>query len=876
VTELKEELKTRGLPIGGKKADLVGRLKEHISQARMTSDGIYPAADPSTPLPATQGLFTPAQTLMISASNVPLSSNTTGQSPSTLAIGHFTRAFEICRKLADPTMLKDVCSGLVLLQRDEDPTQTAFYLHIGLGITARQEMLIKLLRDGRKQTNGATADVMPKHTPSSTEQLYSFSGIQSPSDFRRDYVDKLPTDLTVCSISLDPSGKSLIISRLQKGATPTVQLLPIPIVAPFGAAKKIGPALKMVTEELVDVLATSEDVIGTAKEVLATTDVEEKGRLMSEWWSRRGQLDDRLEAMLGVLETAVLGSGKTMLLGKLDNPMLEELVQEEAGELQRGLLKLTENGNVSLPLCERLVDGMLEGLTSKAEVRAALKRLVGTTNNDIIEAARDVLRPIKQRLATACPSAKTGRSGAHDINEAGDAGASGQVPCTPRVGRVKIKMPSQTPRVGLPPKTPSASRTAHLDRAPKTPGLAPKTPSAARHLDHAPSFGLAPKTPSVSRISNLGRGAPPMMGMPPSTPSASRAPPTTIKKAFGRKQRIVGPQETPVPLSFARSDDAPPPIIPFTPANVAVKKKVQKSRLKSAAAGTDAAAAATAPTIFVDEQPAAPTVVRKPICLILDKAVQSLPWESMPILQGAAVSRMPSLPFIVDRAAGAGVDAADSKSKKKKKTGTKKKATFEDAAALSTAPPVHNIDGRRTYYVLNPGKDLKSTQRAFESKFAANEGWSGVVGRAPTADEYKAALVDSDVVVYCGHGAGQSFLNENQLEAAQCRATTLLMGCSSGRLRDAGDFEPSGMALKYLLAGAPAVVANLWDVTDKDIDAVTAAILEDWGSAEDDAGLLNVVSHARDKCRLRFINGAAPVVYGLQVTRTSTTKPASA
>ena len=52
------------------------------------------------------------------------------------------------------------------------------------------------------------------------------------------------------------------------------------------------------------------------------------------------------------------------------------------------------------------------------------------------------------------------------------------------------------------------------------------------------------------------------------------------------------------------------------------------------------------------------------------------------------------------------------------------------------------------------------------------------------------------------------------------------MGCSSGNLRDGGDFEPSGMALQYLLAGAPAVVANLWDVTDRDIDTVTATILE--------------------------------------------------
>ena len=32
--------------------------------------------------------------------------------------------------------------------------------------------------------------------------------------------------------------------------------------------------------------------------------------------------------------------------------------------------------------------------------------------------------------------------------------------------------------------------------------------------------------------------------------------------------------------------------------------------------------------------------------------------------------------------------------------------------------------------------------------------------------------------------------------------------------------------IRYLYAGAPAVVANLWDVTDKDLDGVTQKLLE--------------------------------------------------
>ena len=77
----------------------------------------------------------------------------------------------------------------------------------------------------------------------------------------------------------------------------------------------------------------------------------------------------------------------------------------------------------------------------------------------------------------------------------------------------------------------------------------------------------------------------------------------------------------------------------------------------------------------------------------------------------------------------------------------------------------------------------------------------------------------------------------DEKERFHCSAAAFLMGCSSGRLKHNGDFDASGMALKYLTAGAPGlllskegalltviavVVANLWDVTDGDIDRFTS------------------------------------------------------
>jgi len=47
------------------------------------------------------------------------------------------------------------------------------------------------------------------------------------------------------------------------------------------------------------------------------------------------------------------------------------------------------------------------------------------------------------------------------------------------------------------------------------------------------------------------------------------------------------------------------------------------------------------------------------------------------------------------------------------------------------------------------------------------------------------------------------------------------MGCGSGALKGVGNqslFEPGGAVLGYLFAGSPAVVGNLWSVTDRDLD----------------------------------------------------------
>merc|ERR1719198_2564896 len=59
--------------------------------------------------------------------------------------------------------------------------------------------------------------------------------------------------------------------------------------------------------------------------------------------------------------------------------------------------------------------------------------------------------------------------------------------------------------------------------------------------------------------------------------------------------------------------------------------------------------------------------------------------------------------------------------------------------------------------------------------------------------------------VYCGHGAGGQYLSQCEIYEKQSHncSAAILMGCSSGHLKQEGLFEPQGMVLAYLLAGSP-------------------------------------------------------------------------
>jgi len=68
------------------------------------------------------------------------------------------------------------------------------------------------------------------------------------------------------------------------------------------------------------------------------------------------------------------------------------------------------------------------------------------------------------------------------------------------------------------------------------------------------------------------------------------------------------------------------------------------------------------------------------------------------------------------------------------------------------------------------------------------------------------------------------------------------------------------------------LIANLWDVTDRDIDKLTQAVFDKMNltsngrSEKPEKGgtsIIKALAEAREVCKLKFITGAAPVVYGI-------------
>ncbi|KAK4339952.1 hypothetical protein RND71_041414 [Anisodus tanguticus] len=207
------------------------------------------------------------------------------------------------------------------------------------------------------------------------------------------------------------------------------------------------------------------------------------------------------------------------------------------------------------------------------------------------------------------------------------------------------------------------------------------------------------------------------------------------------------------------------------------------------------------------------SISRRPVILILDLEVQMLPWENLPVLRNQQVYRMPSV---------SSIQATLSKCYQYQQQVHMRGSTMKQGVTSHSIPLIDPLD---SYYLLNPSGDLSSTQSEFENWFR-DQDLEGKCGTAPAVEELAEALKSHDLFIYFGHGSGAQYIPEHEVKKLESCAATLLMGCSSGSLYLHGCYAPRGAPLCYLIAGSPVIVANLWEVTDKDIDRFGKSMLD--------------------------------------------------
>ena len=231
------------------------------------------------------------------------------------------------------------------------------------------------------------------------------------------------------------------------------------------------------------------------------------------------------------------------------------------------------------------------------------------------------------------------------------------------------------------------------------------------------------------------------------------------------------------------------------------------------------------------------------LILVPGHSCQFVPWESMSFLRNRSVSRMPSVTLL-----------------------------FESLRRHKDQMTVYNKGDQGLLYVVNPASDLIKTQARFEPVLDQIPGAKGVAGVIPREEWLTANLFRSNLYIYLGHGGGEQYIRSSGLFRAMAEEnkrlpTTLLMGCSSSAYKEHGRLQPSSNIYKWFVCGAPAVMTNLWDITDKDIDIFSLSLLAEWGLAGDGIGepktLARAMVKSRDACTLRFLNGAAPILHGL-------------
>uniref|UniRef100_A0A8R1DL09 separase n=1 Tax=Caenorhabditis japonica TaxID=281687 RepID=A0A8R1DL09_CAEJA len=182
------------------------------------------------------------------------------------------------------------------------------------------------------------------------------------------------------------------------------------------------------------------------------------------------------------------------------------------------------------------------------------------------------------------------------------------------------------------------------------------------------------------------------------------------------------------------------------------------------------------------------------------------------------------------------------------------------------------IDMKNAYYLLDQGNNLcekKNPLLDYINKFK----WEGKIGGEPDSTEMATALEEYDAFFYFGHGSSSSVMPTSLIKNAKCNAISLLMGGGSVKtIPQAHGFDGKSVLLDYAMAKCPLIVGCLWTVTDGELYRFLMRMIDDcFEKTRNVIGvdklrqLAEAMHEARSNARLKYLTGAAIVMYGFPV-----------
>lgn len=132
--------------------------------------------------------------------------------------------------------------------------------------------------------------------------LYKEEHELDESGFQTKFINILPPNWTVCSLTLDPTQGDLYISRMQANTTPLLLKLPLQRFAQRNGEGE-DMSYKAVTEEFNNIISESNATMHSGKTFENKADIDN-------WWKTRHELDDRLKRLMERVDENWLGGFK--------------------------------------------------------------------------------------------------------------------------------------------------------------------------------------------------------------------------------------------------------------------------------------------------------------------------------------------------------------------------------------------------------------------------------------------------------------------------------------------------------------------------------------------------------------------------------------